>query len=535
MRRIVLATTILATFVVLTVRAQDDPQAVVNAAAQALGAATLTSLQYSGSGTIDTFGQNWKNDVPWPEFNLTSYTATVDYSIPAMQVQLTRDNPDRGKPMQGGGFPLAALQNLNQVVSGKLAWNAGGENATPALAAVNDRLLELWSTPHGAIKAAQAAGAKVKAEAVKNASGESTGATTLTFPMMNTTFKVNVTKDHLVSRVEYQTDTPMLGDTTHVMLYSNYQDFGGVKFPGRIAHVEGENPQFKLAGFPIMTLTVSKVTPNAKVPVVPQNVQQAAAAPPPSPLAVKVDKIAEGVYFLSGQGANSVAVEFSDHIVLIEAPQNDALTTARFDAVRKTIPNKPVRYVISTHHHFDHAGGLRAAVAEGATIISHGLNQQFYEKVVQLPHTVNPDRLAKEPKKTNIEYVGTAFGAGRDERELTDGKRKLEIYRVTGSQHADDMLMGYLPAEKILVEADLFTPQTTPTPLAVTARPPEAGAGGTVAGGGGVIIDPEPRNLYNNIQRLKLQVETIAPLHGSVVKLAELLKILGVPSVQAAL
>jgi len=523
MRRMLSATAILATFVVLTVRAQDDSQAVVNAAAQALGAATLTSLQYSGSGTIDTFGQNWKNDVPWPEFKLTTYTVNVDYSIPAMQAQLTRDNPERGKPMQGGGFPLFALQNLHHVVSGRLAWNVDGENATPALAAVNDRLLELWSTPHGIIKAAQAAGAKVKVETVKNSGGEPTGATTLTFPMMNTTFKVNVTKEHLVSRAEYQTDTPMLGDTTHVMLYSNYQDFGGIKFPSRIAHVEGENPLFKLDGFPVMTLTVNKVTPNAKVPEGPQNVQQAAAAAPPPPPAVKVDKIAEGVYVLSGQGANSVAVEFNDHVVLIEAPQNDALAMARFEAIRKMIPNKPVRYVINTHHHFDHAGGLRAAVAEGATIISHGLNQQFYEKVVQLPHTLNPDRLAKEPKKANIEYVGTVFGAGREERELTDGKRKLEIYRVAGSQHADAMLIGYLPAEKILVEADLFTPQAAP--VAIAARPPEAGAG---AGGGRLIVNPEPRNLYNNIQRLKLQVETIAPLHGSLVKMAELLKLLGV-------
>src|SRR5687767_194473 len=105
MRKIVLATAILAMASGPAPQAQE-PQAIVSAVADAMGTAKVTAVQYSGSGAIATFGQNWKNEVPWPEFKLTSYTVTIDYGIPAMRVESARDNPDEGKPLQGGGFPL---------------------------------------------------------------------------------------------------------------------------------------------------------------------------------------------------------------------------------------------------------------------------------------------------------------------------------------------------------------------------------------------------------------------------------------------
>ena len=176
MRRIVLTTAVLATaFVGLTVRAQDDPRAIVDAAAKALGAANLTTVEFAGAGTINTFGQNWKHDVPWPEFKLTSYTAAIDYRVPAMRVELQRDNPDKGKPLQGGGYPLLAPDRVSQAVNGNAAWDVTGQNAIPAPSAAVDRTLEIWSTPHGVIKAAQTAGPAVKAETTKNAQGEVTG------------------------------------------------------------------------------------------------------------------------------------------------------------------------------------------------------------------------------------------------------------------------------------------------------------------------------------------------------------------------
>jgi hypothetical protein len=510
---IALAFAILVVSVGLKVRAQDDAQAVVSAAAQALGAANLTSIQYSGTGTINTFGQSWKHDVQWPEFKLIAYTADIDYKAPAMRVIFTRDNPEKGKPMQGGGYPLPQPQRTEEEVSGKLAWDEG-QNGILALASANDRTLEIWSTPHGIVKAAQAAGASVKAQTVKNSQGEVTG-TILTFPVGSTTFKATFTKDNLISRVEYATDTAMLGDTTTTVLYSGYQDSGGIKFPLRIVRLQGGVPSQELNSYQTLTLTVNKVTANPTVAInVPQNVQQAGSAPP-APIVPSVDKVADGIYLLSGQGPNSVAVELSDYVVMVEAPEGDKLVTARFDAIHKTIPNKPINFVVSTHHHFDHAGGVRAAVGEGATLIVPGWSRVLYDKVMLAPHTINPDLLTKEGKKPILEDVGTVFGTERDMREFSDGKRILRVYRVLASQEADAMLFAYLPAEKILVEADMFN--TTMTGAAVQ-----------------IPVDALPLNvpseqliLYRNIKRLGLDVETIVPLHGRPVKMAELLKVIG--------
>ncbi len=156
--------------------------------------------------------------------------------------------------------------------------------------------------------------------------------------------------------------------------------------------------------------------------------------------------------------------------------------------------------MVNSHHHFDHAGGLRACAAEGATILTAAENKPYYEKVWAMPHTLSPDRLAKAPKKPVIEAVA-------DKRVLTDGTRTLELYHVQGSNHANTMLIGYLPKEKVLIEADVYNP-----------APPNAAPGPVIN---------ESVNLYDNIKRLKLDVQQVAPLHGRLVTISDLQKAIG--------
>jgi glyoxylase-like metal-dependent hydrolase (beta-lactamase superfamily II) len=191
--------------------------------------------------------------------------------------------------------------------------------------------------------------------------------------------------------------------------------------------------------------------------------------------------------------------------VLVDPPVNDDRAHDIFEAARKAIPNKPVKYVINTHHHFDHLGGLRYAVAEGATIITQAGNKTFYERVLAMPHTIRPDRLAQAPKRAVIETVG-------DMRLLTDGTRRLVIHRMQGFTHVDTMLMAYLPAEKILIETDAYNP-----PAADAPAPPA--------------ISPLFVTLYDNIQRLKLDVVQIAPLHGRLVTMNDLRAAVGKPPI----
>jgi len=168
---------------------------------------------------------------------------------------------------------------------------------------------------------------------------------------------------------------------------------------------------------------------------------------------------------------------------------------------KKMVPNKPIKYVVNTHHHFDHAGGLGAFVAEGTTIITHDVNKSFLEQSLAAPRTVQPDKLAQSGKKATVEGM-------QDKRVLTDGTRTMELFLIQGTVHDDGIIMAYLPKEKLLVEADVYTP------AAPNAAPP---------------AQPNPLqvNLYDNLERLKLAVDQILPLHGRKVPLAELQKWIG--------
>jgi glyoxylase-like metal-dependent hydrolase (beta-lactamase superfamily II) len=400
-----------------------------------------------------------------------------------MRIELERTNPD-GVIRGGGGLPLLAPQRQVQVVSGTFAWNVAGQNAVPAPAAVDDRLRAIWLTPHGVVKAAQSAGASTVITRQRGAGGATTSV--IVFPARGVDVKATLTGDNLVERVETRGADPFFGDITTETTYSGYRDFSGVKFPTRIVQTQG--------GFPTLTLAISDVRPRADVAIeVPQNVRQ---APAPAAPTVETRQLADGVFHLTGGFQHTTAIAFKDHIVLVDAGPDETRARDVFEAAKKAIPNKPIKYLINTHHHFDHLGGLRYAVSEGVRVITQVQNKIFYDAVLANPHTVKPDRLAQAPKPAVIETV-------RDTRVLTDGSRRMVLHRIQGFSHVDTMLMAYLPKEKILIQTDAFNP-----PPADAPRPPA--------------ISPLFMTLYDNIRRLKLDVVQIAPGHGRLVTLNDL-------------
>ena len=206
--------------------------------------------------------------------------------------------------------------------------------------------------------------------------------------------------------------------------------------------------------------------------------------------------MAKGVWFLAGQSHHSVLVEFSDHLMLIEAPQNDTRALAVIAKARELRPNKPLTRVVNTHHHFDHSGGVRAAVSEGLAVVAHRAGAAFLQEAAGRAHTIAPDALAKNPKPVKVEPVG-------DELTLKDNTMTVVLYPVTGSTHADTLLMAYFPRERLLVEADLYSP------------------GGALA--------PYAANLLENIKKRNLRVDRIVPIHGQIGPFNDLVK-----AVQAA-
>jgi glyoxylase-like metal-dependent hydrolase (beta-lactamase superfamily II) len=443
----------------------QDAQGVLEATIKNMG--EVKSIQYSGSGAVFTLGQSASPDAPWPRVEIKSFTRAVDYEKHATRNEAV-----------GPNGPLAT-----QFLAGDKAWGKAGENITPAPpTVVADRQLQLWMTPHGFLKGALANKATAK---------KSGNVTLVTFTALGKYQVIGtISADNLVEKVESRFDNPVLGDMLIETTYSDYRDVGGCKFPSRMIQKQG--------GHPVFDLTVGNVQANAPLELaVPDNVL---TYTPPVARAPS-EKLADGVWYLTGGSHHSVAVEFFDHVAVIEAPLNEDRSLAVIAEVKKLVPKKPIRYLINTHYHFDHSGGLRAYVAEGAAIVTHESNRAFYETTLNAPRTLNPDRQSREKKRAKFLTV-------RAKHVLTDGARTLELHHIRDNPHNTGFIMAWLPKENLLVEVDAYTP------LAPNAPPPAT-------------PNPNAVNLYENIQRLNLDVSRIVPLHGRIVDLAELKRTIG--------
>jgi glyoxylase-like metal-dependent hydrolase (beta-lactamase superfamily II) len=443
--------------------------------AKAMGATNLKSIEITASGVDYAVGQSVVPNAPWPRFNVTDYTRSVDYQASALRDEYLRTRAE--DPPRGGGLPSRGEQRLRTFLSGDYAWNVANDAPVPVPITLFERRAQLWATPHGVVKAALANKATVKDR-------------TIAFSIpghMNV--RASVDKKRLVEYVQTTIPHPVLGDLTIETRYSEYKDFGGVQFPQKIEQSAG--------GFPSVDLTITGVRPNVAVDLtVPESVRQAA-----SPYAKVVsEKVTDGVWYVTGGTHHSVAIEMSDHLVLVEAPLNDERALAVLTEVRGLSP-KPVKYVVNSHHHFDHAGGLRAVAGEGITILTHEVSRPFFSRILATPATVSPDHLARTGKKGAVEGI-------RERQALSDGTREVEIHHIAGNAHHDGMLMVYLPKERLLIQADAFTPGPANAP---PPTPPH----------------PFSVNLADNITRLGLNVDQVLPLHGRIVPLAELNRVVG--------
>jgi glyoxylase-like metal-dependent hydrolase (beta-lactamase superfamily II) len=457
-----------------------DASAVLKRADAVMGASTLKTLRYAGTGSAWQFGQGYQAGKPWPKLNLGSYARLIDYDKGAWREDVVRS---RAEPTGGGAVPLAGDQKLSMAVSGAHAWNLVGPAPAAAPVQVPNRVHDLWITPHGVIKAAQRNNARLE---FRMQGGKEVAAVSFTESgkYAATAF---INDDGHVVRVESRMPSPVLGDTLVVTTYENYRVHGGILFPGRILQSAG--------GHPVLDLTVNEVQPNAAVDLpVPPNVQSFAEK-------VTSEKAADGVWYLAGASHHSVAIEMKDHVIVVESPLYDERAAPMLAEVKKLIPGKPIRYVINSHWHFDHAGGLRTAVAEGAAIVVHQDAKAYFEKAFANPSRVSPDLLAKSGRKAKV------IGA-KDRMVMSDGARSVEIHYIRNSIHAVPFLMVWLPKERLLIEADAYTP------LAPNAAPPSPPNANNV-------------NLVENIERLKLPVDRILPLHGRIVPLAELYRTVG--------
>jgi glyoxylase-like metal-dependent hydrolase (beta-lactamase superfamily II) len=443
--------------------------------ADALDVSTTKTFQFTANGSMYNLGQNVNPAAPWPRFFVKSFTRLYDFTAGSMSDDVTR--------MAADPPTVGPEQRALTSVSGDNAWNGTGKETAPRLFEAPQRAHEIVISPHGLVRAAFASNATVTKKII-----DGRPMTIISFTYQGKDKVVAYANDqNALERVESSYGHPIVGDMKVLTYYGPYREFAGVKFPTKIIQYQD--------GLATLDLTVTAVRANPPVDIqVPSDVQS-------EPVPVKSEKVADGVWYITGVNNNSALIEMKDYLIVVEAPHGERRSLAVLGEVKKLVPNKPIKYLVNTHHHFDHASGVRTYAAEGVTIVTHEVNRPYFERAAVNSWTLAPDRLAKSKKKPVFQTMG-------DNMVLTDGTRSVELYQIVGNPHHDGIIMAYLRKEKLLIEADVYTP------LAPGAESPK-------------VPNPQAVNLESNVRRLGLEVDRIVSIHGRVVPYSELLAAIG--------
>ena len=435
--------------------AAQNASSVIATASKAMGVDNLNSITFSGTARNGAFGQSKSIGEPMGPVNvtqITQYTRTINFGKPGDQAALVSRATGPTQPPTVPGTPPPMPGVFNQNITGQQASTNWGQS------------LNIMLTPWGFLKAAAGSNPTVRQQGgqqivsfspagFKSPSGQ--------------TYTVNgyINNQNLVTKVETRVENAVVGDLLVEFEYSNYQNMSGVQVPTRIVQ--------RQAGMPTFDAAIKSATPNpgnltellTLPPAPPRGGAPGGAAPAPAaaaqPAGPAVEKLGEGAFKIGGNYA-SLAVDMGDHVLVVESGQSDARGLAVMAAAKQAIPNKPIRFVVNSHPHFDHASGLAAAVAEGTTILTHRNNEQVLERLLAGPRALTGDSLSKVTnRRTNVvEGVGD-----RDVRKGTNGK-VVELIRIP-NEHSDGLIAVYLPAEKVFWSADITAVNPNPGQLAL--------------------------------------------------------------------
>jgi glyoxylase-like metal-dependent hydrolase (beta-lactamase superfamily II) len=199
----------------------------------------------------------------------------------------------------------------------------------------------------------------------------------------------------------------------------------------------------------------------------------------------KLVELSPNVQMVQGGGANNLIVNMKDGIAVVDAPTDEGQSRFVIDAAKAKYPGKPIKYLVLTHHHMDHTGGMRAFVAEGATIIVPAQDKAYFEQVAKAPHTLEPDAQQKAMKPATVQGVA-------DTSSLKDDNGDINLYNIA-NPHVDGFLLVHLPKDNVLWVTDLVSPRgpigRNPGTVAVgDALRKHNITGALIAGGHGVTV-----------------------------------------------
>jgi glyoxylase-like metal-dependent hydrolase (beta-lactamase superfamily II) len=411
----------------------------VESAAEALGGkekiVAVKTLVIEGSGIAPNIGQNPHPEGPLPTWWIPEFKRSIDLAKTQARTEQHRI----------GMFPFALPtdQRQNQGLDGDVAFNVNAEGHAQRApdAAVADRRIEMLGTPVTIVRAALDPDAKLSAPR-KKGKEELIDITTakgdkLTLALDGTT--------HLPASVSWMTASENLGDVVNTTSFEDYETVSGIQLPKRYV------TKIDFRGWTSGDFRVSKNIVDGDVGDLAAPAAVKSAAAPAAPvISVEAQEVAKGIWWLAGTGnAFSILFEFDDHLTLFEAPTSEARTKAVIDKARATVPNKPLTEVIVTHHHFDHTGGLRTAVAEGLTVISHQGNESIFKEMTSRKATLKPDLLTKSRKTLK-------FRGMDDTLVLKDKSMEVDLFRLHDNTHSPYLIAAFVPRDNLLVQGDLI-------------------------------------------------------------------------------
>lgn len=289
--------------------------------------------------------------------------------------------------------------------------------------------------------------------------------------------------------IETITDDPILGDRRTLVAFTRWQHAGGVLSPRQWdVDVNG-----RLQNAWVFTAVATNGTLADSSFVIPDSIKAKAqpSNPTPPPITVTLVELAPNVWRAEGGSHHSLIVDQGARLLVVEAPQSALRMEAVFDTLKSRFPGKPVGTVINTHHHWDHAGGLRTALAANVPIVTHARNVSFVRSIGTARKTVRPDTLSRSgrPSRSTISSIEDSLVVG-------SGETRVVAYRLP-TAHAEGLLAIYVPAAKILFQSDVVT---------ANPNPPAAGSG----------------ELIKFVKARGLAVERMAGGHGQVVAWADI-------------
>ena len=441
--------------------AAQDAKTVVENALRALGAANLTSIVYSGEGAYGNFGQSRTISFGLSSTAVRNYKRVIDFTKPAShETGLAVPMPGpRGAPppLPGQPYPFDQL--------------------TPAGESWAEQV-DIWVTPWGFLRGAAANAATVRSRKIEGVTYNVVTWSPAQKSPSGQPYRVigYINPQQFIDRVETWIEHPVFGDMHVETFFSDYADFGGgLRAPTRIRQSR--------VGMETYVALVREARANPPdLATLMKPTQPPPIAPPPAGPAAS-EKLADGVYRITG-GYVSLAVEFKDHVVVLEGGESEARALAVIAETKRLIPKKPIKYVVNTHPHFDHASGLATFAADGAIVLTDDNSMYFVEQSLLMPRTLVGDVLGKSKKKPKVESV-------IEKMVLQDETRTIELHHVAGLEHSDAMLLAYLPKEKILFTADFSAP--------LPGQP----------------VSPSIVTLAQNIQRLQLDFDRHVMVHAA--------------------